>query len=166
LSFFTLALLVIMFSMIFSNSTRSAFVMCFNGFIINVFSSDDWVELSYSFIETADIQHSIATDNGEMMHTFKSLYVIPGNCLSVKRAVELDDERYVHAAFSSGVYLQPVLTEPEITEAEIGGTYLGHCKDCIMWKMLHSDTFDETTSSVLTSYGRISSRNINNLAFT
>lgn len=49
-----------------------------------------------------------------MMHVFKMLYVIPGNCLSVEKAVELDAKRNVQTTFSSDVYRQPVLTEPEI----------------------------------------------------
>jgi hypothetical protein len=54
-----------------------------------------------------------------MMNVFKMLYVIPGNCLSVEKAVELDAKRNVQTTFSSDVYRQPVLTEPEIKEPEI-----------------------------------------------
>ena len=54
-----------------------------------------------------------------MMDVFKTLYVHPGNCISVEKAVELDAKRNVQSTFSSDVYRQPVLTEPKIAEPEI-----------------------------------------------
>jgi hypothetical protein len=47
----------------------------------------------------------------KMMTVFKNMYVIPGACISIERAVEIDTRRHVDTAFSSDVYRQPVLTE-------------------------------------------------------
>ncbi|KAL7507303.1 hypothetical protein ACHAXN_004517 [Cyclotella atomus] len=47
----------------------------------------------------------------KMMTVFKNMYVIPGACISIERAVEIDTRRQVDTAFSSDVYRQPVLTE-------------------------------------------------------
>lgn len=47
----------------------------------------------------------------KMMDVFKKLYVTPGMCLSVERAVELDRQTNVQSTFSPDVYRQPVLTE-------------------------------------------------------
>lgn len=47
----------------------------------------------------------------KMMDVFKKLYVTPGMCLSVERAVELDRQTNVQSSFSPDVYRQPVLTE-------------------------------------------------------
>ena len=55
----------------------------------------------------------------KMMDVFKTLYVNPGNCISVEKAVELDAKTNVQSTFSSDVYRQPVLTEPKIAEPEI-----------------------------------------------
>ena len=51
----------------------------------------------------------------KMMGVFKQLYVNPGMCVSVEKAVELDAKRNIQSTFSSDVYRQPVLTEPEIS---------------------------------------------------
>eukprot|EP00804_Cyclotella_cryptica_P010295 CCRYP_012233-RB/>CCRYP_012233-RB protein AED:0.36 eAED:0.36 QI:398/1/1/1/0.85/0.87/8/444/916 len=47
----------------------------------------------------------------KMMNVFKNLYVAPGTCISIERAVELDARRNVYTSFSPDVYRQPVLTE-------------------------------------------------------
>ena len=47
----------------------------------------------------------------KMMNVFKTLYVRPGMCISVERAVELDAQRNMQSTFSADVYRQPVLTE-------------------------------------------------------
>jgi hypothetical protein len=49
----------------------------------------------------------------KMMSVFKLLYVNPGKCISVEKAVELDTKRNIQSTFSADVYRQPVLTEPE-----------------------------------------------------
>jgi len=49
----------------------------------------------------------------KMMSVFTLLYVNPGKCISVEKAVELDAKRNIQSTFSSDVYRQPVLTEPE-----------------------------------------------------
>ncbi|KAL7549353.1 hypothetical protein ACHAWF_012625 [Thalassiosira exigua] len=60
----------------------------------------------------------------KMMDVFKTLYVTPGMCLSVERAVDLDAQKNVESSFSPDVYRQPVLTkgvaEPQarVTTAE------------------------------------------------
>ena len=46
-----------------------------------------------------------------MMDVFKALYEVPGMCISVEQAVELDSLRDVQSSFSFDVYRQPVLTE-------------------------------------------------------
>ena len=46
-----------------------------------------------------------------MMNVFKILYEIPGNCISVERAVELDVREDVQKTFSPDAYRQPVLTD-------------------------------------------------------
>ena len=48
----------------------------------------------------------------KMMGVFKQLYVTPGMCVSVERAVELDSQAIVQSTFGPDVYRQPVLTEP------------------------------------------------------
>ena len=53
----------------------------------------------------------------KMMTVFKNLYVLPGTCISIERAVELDARRNVHSSFSPDVYRQPVLTE-KMTEPQ------------------------------------------------
>ncbi|KAL7539932.1 hypothetical protein ACHAXR_009727 [Thalassiosira sp. AJA248-18] len=56
----------------------------------------------------------------KMMDVFKKLYVIPGMCLSIERAVDLDAQTNVQSSFSPDAYRQPVLTErfaePQIRE--------------------------------------------------
>jgi len=48
----------------------------------------------------------------KMMDVFKTLYVVPGMCVSVEQAVELDAiQKHVQSSFSPDVYRQPVLTE-------------------------------------------------------
>ena len=47
----------------------------------------------------------------KMMGVFKNLYVEPGMCINVERAVELDAQRDAQLLFSPDVYRQPVLTE-------------------------------------------------------
>ena len=53
-----------------------------------------------------------------MMNVFKKLYVTPGMCISVEKAVELDAQAVVQSTFSPDVYRQPVLTEP-VAEPQI-----------------------------------------------
>jgi len=53
------------------------------------------------------------------MDVFKALYVVPGMCISVEKAVELDvAQKNVQSTFSPDVYRQPVLTE-KIVEPRI-----------------------------------------------
>ena len=52
----------------------------------------------------------------KMMDVFKKLYVYPGMCISVEKAVELDTEANIAQTFSADVYRQPVLTEPSVAE--------------------------------------------------
>jgi len=48
----------------------------------------------------------------KMMDVFKTLYVVPGMCISVEQAVELDAvQQHVQSSFNPDVYRQPVLTE-------------------------------------------------------
>lgn len=54
----------------------------------------------------------------KMMDVFKNLYVVPGTCISVERAVELDARSVAQLSFSADVYRQPVLTE-KLTEPQI-----------------------------------------------
>ena len=55
----------------------------------------------------------------KMMNVFKTLYEIPGMCVSVEQAVELDAaQNIVRSSFSPDVYRQPVLTE-SIVEPQI-----------------------------------------------
>lgn len=54
-----------------------------------------------------------------MMDVFKSLYVTPGKCISVEKAVDLDShQKNVRSTFSPDAYRQPVLTET-IAEPQI-----------------------------------------------
>lgn len=53
------------------------------------------------------------------MDVFNSLYVIPGMCISVEKAVELDAKNNVRGSFSHDFYRQPVLAEPQVAEPEI-----------------------------------------------
>ncbi len=53
-----------------------------------------------------------------MMDVFKTLYVEPGKCISVERAVDLDAQKNVQSTFSPDVYRQPVLTEPTVAEPQ------------------------------------------------
>ena len=55
----------------------------------------------------------------KMMDVFRKLYVIPGMCVSVERAVELDAQTSVRETFSTAVYRQPVLTEPSVAEPQL-----------------------------------------------
>ena len=55
----------------------------------------------------------------KMMDVFKTLYVNPGMCISVEKAVELDAQANVVQTFSADVYRQPVLTEPSIAEPQL-----------------------------------------------
>lgn len=55
----------------------------------------------------------------KMMDVFKTLYVEPGRCISVERAVELDAHKNAQASFSPDVYRQPVLTEAAVAEPQI-----------------------------------------------
>ena len=55
----------------------------------------------------------------KMMDVFRKLYVTPGMCVSVERAVELDAQTSVRETFSTAVYRQPVLTEPSIAEPQL-----------------------------------------------
>lgn len=65
----------------------------------------------------------------KMMDVFKTLYEIPGMCISVEQAVELDAQKTAQSSFSPDVYRQPVLTEPPIAEPQIRrnshGSHLG-----------------------------------------
>ncbi|EED91711.1 predicted protein [Thalassiosira pseudonana CCMP1335] len=54
----------------------------------------------------------------KMMDVFKNLYVVPGTCISVERAVELDARSDAQLSFSADVYRQPVLTE-KLTDPQI-----------------------------------------------
>eukprot|EP00581_Thalassiosira_minuscula_P017487 CAMPEP_0183711430 /NCGR_PEP_ID=MMETSP0737-20130205/6933_1 /TAXON_ID=385413 /ORGANISM="Thalassiosira miniscula, Strain CCMP1093" /LENGTH=1006 /DNA_ID=CAMNT_0025939935 /DNA_START=103 /DNA_END=3123 /DNA_ORIENTATION=+ len=55
----------------------------------------------------------------KMMDVFKTLYEIPGMCISVEQAVELDAAKGgVQSSFSADVYRQPVLTE-KVVEPQI-----------------------------------------------
>lgn len=55
----------------------------------------------------------------KMMDVFRALYVNPGMCISVEKAVELDAQANVVQTFSADVYRQPVLTEPSIAEPQL-----------------------------------------------
>lgn len=55
-----------------------------------------------------------------MMDVFNKLYVIPGMCVSVEKAVELDAKNNLRGSFSHDFYRQPVLAEPHAAEPEIG----------------------------------------------
>ena len=41
---------------------------------------------------------------------------LPGMCISVEKAVELDTNANIAQTFSADVYRQPVLTEPAVAE--------------------------------------------------
>jgi hypothetical protein len=57
----------------------------------------------------------------KMMDVFDTLYVIPGMCISIEKAVELDAKNNLRASFSHDFYRQPVLAEPHVAEPEITG---------------------------------------------
>lgn len=54
-----------------------------------------------------------------MMDVFNTMYVIPGMCISIEKAVELDAKNNLRASFSHDFYRQPVLAEPHIAEPKI-----------------------------------------------
>lgn len=54
-----------------------------------------------------------------MMDVFNKLYVIPGMCVSVEKAVELDAKNNLRGSFSHDFYRQPVLAEPHVAEPEM-----------------------------------------------
>lgn len=60
----------------------------------------------------------------KMMDVFKTLYVTPGECISVERAVELDAQKNVQSTFSPSAYRQPVLTE-KVAEPQIRQNFSG-----------------------------------------
>lgn len=55
----------------------------------------------------------------KMMDVFNSLYVIPGMCISVEKAVELDAKNTMRGSFSHDFYRQPVLAEPHVAEPDV-----------------------------------------------
>ena len=65
----------------------------------------------------------------KMMDVFRKLYVVPGMCISVEQAVELDAaQKHVQSSFSPDVYRQPVLTEkiaePQVRQKPVTGSIM------------------------------------------